>query len=304
MYTFKDGDIHAYKTQARTITLIKGNSSVLYPFYTSSGLNSNSKETWFPWMGYLSFPAGEFTKGEVYMVKPVNWTVSKEAVDILHKYMVDKAFEYFIRERSDNAILKLIEEEFGFRDAIMFENGADDEEVIGFIKEHYQQVADSFIRRMGNDEALAISCSLGGGEWAKYPEMREEIMRANSTAKFIKPIESITYTENPIREMSEKEQNELIAFKGIACEGKVKRSHAEMATHMEGLILQESQRYVSSYFIQEKKDFPATEQVNDLVQVTHARELRDKYVGCVSNLIQMERRKEEANQPNDGMNPH
>lgn len=171
-----------------------------------------------------------------------------------------------------------------------------DEKIIADIKEYYQNMANSFIRRMGNDEALAISCSLGGGEWDKYPEMREEIMKANSTAKFVKHIEKVTETDNPIRDMSPIEKDELVDFKGIACEGTVKRSQAEMATHLESITKQESQRYVSNYFIQEKRTFPTTEQVNDLVEVTHARELRDKYVGCVSELIQRERQKEEANQ--------
>ncbi|MCP0914021.1 hypothetical protein NKV53_06615 [Legionella sp. 27cVA30] len=306
MYTFKDNDIHAYKTQARTITVIKGNSSVLYPFYTSSGFNSNSKETWFPWMGYLDYPDKNPAEGKIYMVKPVTCSVSKESADILKKYLVEKASKQCITEGSDEAISKLIEEKFDHRAAMMFEIGTDDEKIIKFVREHYQTVADSFIRRMGNDEALAISCSLGGGEWDKYPEMRKEIMGANSTAKFIKPIEKITYTENLVKDLSETEKEELTDFKGVACEGKVKRSHAEMATHLESIIQQESKRYVSKYFIQEEKDFPTTEQVNELVQATHhARELRDKYVGCISKLVQKERQKEKANQPHDGgMSPH
>ncbi|KTD67732.1 hypothetical protein Lste_0890 [Legionella steelei] len=303
MYTFKDGDIHAYQTQARTITLVKGNSSVLYPFYTSSGLNSNSKETWFPWMGYVDYPDGDSSKGEVYMVKPVTRSVSEEPAAILKKYLVDKAVATCISERPAT-ITQLMKEKLGPEAALLFDSGMElDDEIIKTIKEHYHAIANSFISRMGNDEALAISCSLGGGEWDKYPEMRQEIMNANATAKFIKPIEKLTYTESPIRVMTEPEKQELIDFKGIVCTGMVKRSHAEMATHMEKIIREESQRYVSTYFIQEKKKFPTSEQVNELVHLTHARELRDKYVGSVSHLVQTERHKE-ANQPDGDMNPH
>ncbi len=244
MFTFKDGDITAYVTQARTITSIKGNSTVVYPFYNSSGVNSNSMGTWFPWMGYFKHPIDDPTCRDLYMVKPVTRTVSAEAAAILTTHLKDDA--------------------------------------------------PSFINRMGNDEALAISCSLGGGDWDKYPKMREEIMSASCTSKFIKPIEKFTLNDRLVQELPEEEKNQIVNFNGVACHSLAKKSHAEMAVHMEGIVQQESERYVSCYSIQKTQAFPTTDEVNGLVQLTHARELREKYVGTVSHLVHMERAKEKA----------
>ena len=244
MFTFKEGDINAYVTQARTITSIKGNSTVVYPFYNSSGVNSNSMGTWFPWMGYFKRPSDDPSCRDLYMVKPVNRTVSEEAAAILTA--------------------------------------------------HLKEEAESFISRMGNDDALAISCSLGGGDWDKYPKMREEIMSAGCTSKFIKPIEKLTLNERLVQELPGEEKNQIVNFNGLACNVLAKRSHAEMAAHLEDIVQQESERYVSSYSIQRTQTFPTTDEVSDLVQLNHARELREKYVGSVSHLVHMERAKEKA----------
>ncbi|KTD19040.1 hypothetical protein [Legionella jordanis] len=245
MFRLRERTLNAYVTQARTITVIKGNSGVLYPFYNSSGFNSKSLGTWFPWMGYLSYPNDDPSTHEVYMVKPVTKTVSEETAEI--------------------------------------------------IKKHLKENADNFISRMGNDEAVAISCSLGGGEWDKFPKMREEIMEAKATSKFIKPVSNIIFRESFIEDLTETEKNTVIDFSGIACNGPVKNSHAKMASHMEAIINEESERYVSNYSIQQKKDFPSTDEVNERVQqLTHARELRERYVGSVTHMVQQEKWKEKA----------
>ncbi|KTD19094.1 hypothetical protein [Legionella jordanis] len=315
MYSFKDAQINAYVTQARTIALIKGNSSILYPFYTSSGENSKSKDTWFPYMGYLDYPDGDSSKGEVFMVKPVNRTVSTESAAIIKKYLAEEEAKAFINSPDpDEDTVKTIEKLAPGAAKILYSGLDPDEELTAIIKQHFEGVAESFINRMGNDEALAISCSLGGGVWEKYPEMRDEIMSATPTAKFIKPIEKITYTESPIRNMSAEEKKQLVDFEGTVCKGKVKKSHAEMASHMESLIQKESQRFVSKYFIPAKKDFPSTQEANQLLQLTHAQEVRDRYANSVTHLVQMHRNKEKAeekkasapviNQPDEGgLNP-
>lgn len=87
MHTFNSGNkITVYKTGDRDLTVVKGVSGVLYPFYKSSGVNSGSSETWFPWMGYLEqHPLSKTDptfNNKLYMVKPVERTLSEESKEL------------------------------------------------------------------------------------------------------------------------------------------------------------------------------------------------------------------------------
>ncbi|MCW8397774.1 hypothetical protein OQJ26_03095 [Legionella sp. PATHC038] len=241
MHTFNSGNkITVYKTGDRDLTVVKGVSGVLYPFYKSSGVNSGSSETWFPWMGYLEqHPLSKTDptfNNKLYMVKPVERTLSEESK--------------------------------------------------GIIRNHLGALADTFISRMGNDEALAISCSFGGGEWdkEKHPGFRNDILSAFSTKKFVLPIkeEDILYKEAIMESIPEVEKDEVVDFVGKGYEGQIMNSHAKMATHVENIIAQESDKYVSSYSIQDEQRFPTTEEIAPL---GHARELREKYVGSILKVV-------------------
>ncbi|OCH98960.1 hypothetical protein A8135_09380 [Legionella jamestowniensis] len=119
-------------------------------------------------MVYLDFPKGDSTKKAVYIVKPVTHSLSEELATIIKKYLVDKAVKTSLEIKSpdEEKLSEAMAKELGSEAALAFEGGVDiDDKIIGVITRYYEEIADSFIRRMGNDEALAISCSLGGGEW-------------------------------------------------------------------------------------------------------------------------------------------
>ncbi|KTD08727.1 hypothetical protein [Legionella jamestowniensis] len=209
--------VTVYANPARDLMVIQGNSGVVYPFYKSSGHNSNSDQTWSPWMGYFEHhplqKSDPSYNNQIYMVKPSPSTVSEEAQEIIKKYLGGNA--------------------------------------------------GNFIQRMGNDEALALSCSLGGGDWDKYPLLRAEIMAAESTKKFMKPLEitDVTRVDFPPIPSSK----DPIPFVGIKCSGDVAPSQAVLATSMETITANVASGYVTTFSVQDKKQFPTTTQVNNLM---------------------------------------
>lgn len=138
------------------------------------------------------------------------------------------------------------------------------EEAKGIIKRYLGDNANNFIQRMGNDEALAISCSLGGGDWEKYPRLRAEIMQAESTKKFIIP-ELQVGTTLPLKIAPLPPTNEPIDFAGKKCVGKIVPAQANIASAMETATALASTGYVTAFSVQDKKQFPTTNQVNAIM---------------------------------------
>lgn len=92
-----------YQTSARDITVIKGNSGVLYPFYRSLGINSSFGNTWLPWMGY--FDRHPEVNLELYMVKPpLPPEFSHDIEEIIHKFLKEKAPIFMGRIANEEAL--------------------------------------------------------------------------------------------------------------------------------------------------------------------------------------------------------
>lgn len=190
-----------YQTSARDITVVKGNSGVLYPLYRSSGMNSSFSNTWFPWMGY--FDRHPEANLELYMVKPpLPPQFSHETERIIYKFLSLKA--------------------------------------------------PVFMARMANEEALAISCSLGEGIWKTIPDFKKEIMQHPETKKYLKNFEEqqtiLVETPPPTRRLAH--------FTGVNYSGIVKGSHEKIAHEMEKIIKEECSKYISFFSIQDRKEFP------------------------------------------------
>ncbi|CEG59015.1 hypothetical protein [Legionella fallonii] len=232
MYHFKNKDrITIYENSARDMTVVQGNSTVIYPFYKSSGHNSQSDQTWFPWMGYFDLHPGQ--KNQLYMVKPNTQSMSASSIAIIQKYL-----------------------------------GAGDK-------------ATNFISRMGNDEALAISCSLGGGEWHKYPKFREEIITADATKSYIKLLELESVKKMVLKAPK---TNAPVSFKGKGCSGEAMEVQAAMATAMENVVSKETPKFVSAYSVQDKKRFPKTNELAGIAELSHAKAIRDSYISKLSSM--------------------
>lgn len=143
-------------------------------------------------------------------------------------------------------------------------------EAQGIIRKYLGGNADNFIQRMGNDEALALSCSIGGGDWAKYPLMRQEIMAAESTKKFVKNLSIVA--ESAVDFPPIPSSTPTIAFDGIKCSGPVVPSQAILASSMESVTAKVASGYVTAFSVQAKKQFPTTTQVNAAMAQQAARE--------------------------------
>ncbi len=235
MYRVKrrKGDVTVYENKGRSLTVIKGNSGVVYPFYRSTGTNSHSDRTWFPWMGY--FAHHPLHEKQLYMVKPITQSLSEESKEIIRKYL--GSAEKYVH----------------------------------------------FIYRMGNDESLTISCSLGGGEWAKHPKLREEIMYADSTRDYFQVlrIRTVKSMKAPPRYPAD----DIDYFAGKNCSGLVLKSQAVIASAMEKIIDQISSRFSSSYSVQEKKNFPSTEELSDIIQPERVRSYSENYTSAKAGIF-------------------
>ncbi|MGQ3889520.1 hypothetical protein ACQUW5_10870 [Legionella sp. CNM-1927-20] len=210
--------LKVYNTPARDLTVIKGVSGVVYPFYKSSGVNSKSDGTWFPWMGYFE-PDPRGGADPVYantinMAKPNTVSISGKLQDIIKEYLKEKA--------------------------------------------------PLFIKRMGNDEALALSCCLGGGVWDTYPKLRVEISWEISTGRYIKELRIGPQFDEKPQPLSKKDGEKLVDFKGIKYSGKVLRSQAEMAHLMEEITANEISELIYTYSIQQEGYFPLTSMLPEI----------------------------------------
>ncbi|STX28857.1 Uncharacterised protein [Legionella beliardensis] len=223
-------DITIYENPARDLTAVQGNSSVVYPFYKSSGNNSKSDQTWFPWMGY--FDKHPKNPNELYMVKPDVKSLSAETKAIIRQHLGTN------------------------------------------------EVSENLISRMGNDEALAISCSLGGGVWATYPKLREDIMMASATKDYIKMLHVEAVKEMQVPPA----QKGLTPFIGKRYEGEAFDSHVGMATAMEGVVARQAAKFVSTYSVQDKGKFPKTQELESIAQLSHGKSIRDNYIAKLDKL--------------------
>ncbi|WED43599.1 hypothetical protein [Legionella cardiaca] len=221
----RESRLTVYHMPGRNITVVQGNSGVVYPFYKSTGYNSQSDETWLPWMGYFAPHPLEECKNQLYMAKPGICSLSPE--------------------------------------------------IIGILKKHLNQNTLNFIGRLGNDESLIISSCLGGGEWSRFPDLRKELMNLRTIKKYIKHIEiaSIKNIELPLSA-----SRELVLFKGINCTHLVLASQAIVADKMESLTTEESSKYVSDFYVQDKERFPSLNDLTDLRDARHASQIRFKYL--------------------------
>lgn len=210
MFHYRINTTRVYPVPGRHIMVLKGNSGVVYPFYKSTGTNSHSAETWFPWMGY--FAAHPLVDNSIVMVKPNTQSVSEELILIIFPYLAKRTAE--------------------------------------------------FIYRMGNDEAIALSCILGGGEWEKYPLLREEILTAAVIQPFLKKITMAVYDAGTTAATT----TELTQFNGKHYSGMVHNIEAMAAEQMERLTAEESSHYISPYLMQDKMIFPTTEQLQKLMK--------------------------------------
>ena len=207
-----------HEIPGRHVTVVQGNSGVVYPFYRSTGINSQNADTWLPWMGYFdAHPEQEKNiddKNSIYMVKPNTYSLSLEMKTIIKKHLNDPA---------------------------------------------------SFIARLGNDEALAISCSIGNGVWTKYPHLKEEIMDCESLQKYLKTIEISEIQRTSLSVSKDK----LVQFNGRHYTGIVRSFQAVIAVKMEHITEIESKKYASIYSVQAKEYFPSTEELDSLYQLTN-----------------------------------
>ncbi|WP_131783611.1 hypothetical protein [Legionella gresilensis] len=215
MYKFnsQNGLITVYETAARDLTVIQGNSSVVYPFYKSSGKNSGIEGIWAPWMGY--FKKHPEHDNQVYMTKPGVSSLSPAVTEVIKRNCTEKE-------------------------------------------------AASLIARMGNDEALAISCSMGGGIWAERPAFRAELQSVDCLKPYLQAIE-IGNTKKVPLVIGAEEERQLVDFKGKRYKGKVLGNQAIMAKTMEEITAHESARFclsrTSTYLVQDNRSFPKTEQL-------------------------------------------
>ncbi|CEK11431.1 hypothetical protein [Legionella hackeliae] len=221
--------ITIYNIPGRDITVVQGNSGIVYPFYKSTGHNSQSQETWFPWMGYFApHPLGQTLvqfKNEIYMVKPGPCSVSEKVQEIIKKHLGNKA--------------------------------------------------NSFIHRFGNDEALAISCSFGGGEWEKNPGLKDEIINSSPLNKYVKKlkIEAVNQVQVQIPQ-----KRKLIRFVGKNCSCTAYNIQAIVAEKMETITAEESKKYVSEFLVQDRQNFPSADDLFSIECSSHARRIRFNYL--------------------------
>ncbi|WP_419420090.1 hypothetical protein ACNVED_01985 [Legionella sp. D16C41] len=229
-FSSQNSMITIYETAARNLTVVQGNSGVIYPFYKSSGKNSGFEGIWAPWMGYFA----EHPKAaqQIYMVKPSTASLSSELIKIIEAHCTKLETE-------------------------------------------------SLMARMGNDEALAISCALGGGVWTERPSFCEAIKNAVCIKPFLKEI-IVHHVETVSLPTSDKENPaQTVNFKGKNYKGNVLKTQAEMATIMEKIITQESANIQTSkkfnYVIQDRKKFPTTKQLKNIASEVHGLTLRTNY---------------------------
>lgn len=212
----------------RHLTVVRGNSGVVYPFYKSTGKNSECQDLWFPWMGYFdALPEQEIYpeyEHSIYMVKPSNPSLSQESISSIIKYLGAKA-------------------------AV-------------------------FMWRIGNDETLAISCSLGGGYWDELPEFKKAIMSSEATQKYIKSLTIVANKEDRVTVPGQS----LVHFSGRFFSGTVKAVEAAAAVKMENITAEESKKYASVFSVQEQKHFPDNEQLDMLKEEIQGRRLRTNYL--------------------------
>lgn len=209
--------VRIYCIPGRHMTAVKGNSGVVYPFYKSTGHNSESANTWFPWMGYFAAhpnPLRQISlRHSIYMVKPNTQSVSQELISIIETHLGESAL--------------------------------------------------NFIIRMGNDEAIALSCSLGGGVWNEYTILRQDILAAQAIQPYLKTFTLIPYETEAITSLFPKG---LTQFNGQNYSGIVSTVEARAAKQMEQITAEECRRYGSTYVVQAKKFFPTTDDLQNLMQ--------------------------------------
>lgn len=193
-----------YETNARDLTVIKGFTGIIYPFYRSSGTNSSCGDTWFPWMGYFNLLPE--TEKQLYMVKPslIDIELSERPLELIKKFLGKRA--------------------------------------------------DIFIHRIGNDESLAISCSIGGGLWSEFPELQKAIKVSEAIKPYLLRIEkelTITVEIPPPTQF-------FTFFTGIQCSASVCSGQAELAKLMERITTDEGKKLMhgSLFSVQDKKEFP------------------------------------------------
>lgn len=194
--------LNIYRTEARDLTVVRGKTGIIYPFYRSTGANSLYSDTWFPWMGY--FDHHPQVEKELYMVKPDKAELSGE-------------------------VLSLIGEVLGGNMPL-------------------------FTARIGNDEALAISSSLGGGIWNIYPELCQTIQDCEAIEPYLLGIINSLI----IRIRAKRSKDPFSYFEGLQCTGSVCSAHAALAKLMEDITREEAYKLLEGarFSIQDKKEFP------------------------------------------------
>lgn len=154
------------------------------------------------------------------------------------------------------------------------------------INKYLGSKADAFINRIGNDESLAISCSIGEGVWKEYPDMRKEIMNSNATKPYLKAL--IIDSTIPLEIQYKNTQRQR--FRGKHTVVITSGLQAGMATAMEKATSEECTKYISKPFfptakfsIQDKKEFPSQKNLKEMEQekeqhIKQARQIREKYL--------------------------
>lgn len=205
--------ITLYKFKERAITAIQGKSEIVYPFYSSSGVNSQYKDTYFPWMGYMGFNKKDHS---LVMTKPVR----ADSADSVDNYLSPKIQQVIRKHLGDSP------------------------------------TTDSFIRRMGNDEALAISCSFNTGIWKENPNLYQEIFPLISSYHLT--LDNIQVQD--IKIDASKDQrfidiNHQLEF--------VNADDADMGRMLEKLTLKEMDKYeVNAFNLRKNQKFPSLEDLD------------------------------------------
>lgn len=261
MHNFDNqGQFTVYITRGRDLTVIQGHSGVLYPFYRSSGHNSGSQNSWFPWLGY--FNEHPLLSHQIYMAKPPISDFSPE-------------------------VHKILKEHLGL------------------------QAAENLILRMGNNEALALSCAIGGGVW-NNEALKNAINECEALKSYRKELSIYTtiQVEMPLSDKSDRE------FRGKDCTVTVPSEQADVAEIMEKVTSQEIQKHLStlSFSIQDRKEFPSQQKLDELLleknlsaarqvqppleeNIAQARQIRERYLSTLG----IQRDKENSNDGDKGI---
>lgn len=202
-----------YITEARDLTVVKGQTGIIYPFYRSTGTNSLYSDTWFPWMGY--FDRHPQLEKELYMVKPDKIELSSHILVLIEKFLAENTL--------------------------------------------------TFTARISNDEALAISCSIGGGIWSIYPELRLAIEASETIRPYLLSI--INSPTIRIRQANQSREP-FSYFEGIKYTGFVFSAHATLALLMEKITRKEGGKLLAGarFSIQDKKVFPTRAELEEILE--------------------------------------